>query len=106
MKRFSLLNTLLTILIKMVFNNSNMVELYSLYQIDDCVQRVIQTVRYIKKSSDNLEILKYLYRHYNEYCKEFLKYLLMTMEENAITGIHSYRGKEMSNTNLYFLISN
>lgn len=86
------------------FNKSNMNDLYSLYKIEDPVQKVIQTVRYVKKNSDNITILKYLYRHFDEYDKEFLLYLLMTMEENAITGIHKFRGKEMSNTNLYMLI--
>lgn len=71
---------------------------------DDVVQKVIQTVRYIKKNSDNLTILKYLYKNYKSYDLAFLTYLLMTMEENAITGIHYVNGKEYSNSGLYVIV--
>ena len=78
-------------------------EVYSIYS-QDIVTRVIITVQYIKRNTNNFTILKYLYKNHSKYDLEFIKYLLMTMEESAITGIHIYKGKEYSNSNLIFRI--
>ena len=70
----------------------------------DIIQKVKKTIKLIRINTNNLSILKYLYKNYHLYPKEFLIYLFMTMEENAITEIHIINGKEYSNSDLLFFI--
>ena len=80
-------------------------EIQNIWQNEsDIIVKVKRTLKQLR-CTDNLTILKYLYKNYNYYPIDFIVYLLMTMEENAITGIHIVNGLEYSNSDLLFHVT-